>query len=440
MIRYIRVIIILLLTATAFGAKAQSTATTSSPYSRYGLGDLSPNVLPQTIGMGGIGTAINRINGFNYINFMNPASYSYLNFTVIDAGIASNTNTLSKTGQPNQTNSSFKLSHIAFGIPVSKRSALSFGLMPYTELGYKYRDVKSGGFGTGLPADTNSVNYIYSGDGGLSKFYLGYGFGIGKHLSLGANFSYIFGNLKETQSTEIPDLYGTLNSRVEESNSINGLTYDYGAQYSIDFSARKHLVLGYSASAKSNLNTQNKYVVSNYFTDGSGNEDVATDSIINRQSPKAKISLPQINHFGISYQYDGKYLFGVDYSIGNWSNLTIAGVNRGLVNSKTFNVGGQFTPNMNSLSSYFARVDYRFGAIYDQTYITANGVNIKKYAGTVGIGLPLPRNNNAFYKINLAAEVGKRGTLTNNLVKESYVNLHLSFTLNDLWFVKYKYD
>jgi hypothetical protein len=438
MIRYIRHLILLSLTATAFGANAQSTATTSSPYSRYGLGDLSPNGGAQNMGMGGIGTAINKINSYNYVNFLNPAAYSSINYVVIDAGISSKINTLSKSGQSNQTNSSFRLSHIAFAMPISKHSAISFGLRPYTELGYNYRQQLSN-FGTGLPADTNAINYLYGGDGGLSKFYLGYGFRIGKHLSLGANASYIFGNLKETQSTEIPDLFGTLNSRVEESNSIHGINFDYGAQYSIDFSEKKHLVLGYSASSSSKLTTQNSFVVSSYFTEA-GDEGVATDSLINRQDAKSKINLPLVNHFGISYQHDGKYLIGADYTIGNWSALTVAGVNKGLQNSKTLNVGGQITPNINSLSNYFARVDYRFGVIYDQTYLNVNSTNIKRYAATFGMGLPLPRNNTAFYKINLAAEYGKRGTLTNGLVKESYINLHLSFTLNDLWFVKYKYD
>ncbi|MEO7211924.1 hypothetical protein [Mucilaginibacter sp.] len=438
MIRYIRFVLILSLAATALGANAQSTATTSSPYSRYGLGDLSPTVLPQQAAMGGIGAAINKINSYNYINFLNPAAYSSINYTVIDAGISSNINTLSKSGASNQTNASFRLSHVAFGIPLSKRSALSFGLLPYTELGYNYRQSKAN-FGTGMPADTNAVNYLYSGDGGLSKAYIGYGVRIGNHFSVGANASYIFGNLKETQSTEVPNLFGTLNSRVEESNSIHGLNYDYGAQYSFDFSARKHLVFGYSASTSSKLTTQNSYVVSSYFTEN-GDEGVATDSLVNRKDAKAKINLPQIHHFGVSYQYDGKYLIGADYSIGNWSDLSVAGVNKGLQNSKTFNVGGQITPNMNSLSNYFARVDYRFGVIYDQTYLYVNNTNIKRYAATFGLGLPLPRNNTAFYKINLAAEYGKRGTLTNGLVKESYINLHLSFTLNDLWFVKYKYD
>ncbi|MBK0378007.1 porin family protein [Mucilaginibacter segetis] len=439
MIRYIKATIIFLLTTVTYTVSAQSTSTTSSPYSKYGIGDIIPSVLPQNVAMGGIATATNSINGFSIINPLNPASYSKITLTAIDVGLYSKINTLSKVGQTDQTNTSFRLNHIAFGIPVSKRSALSFGLLPYSELGYSYRQVLNSGFGTGLPADTNAVNYIYSGDGGLSKLYLGYGFGIGSHLSIGANASYIFGNLKQSQSTEIP-VYGNLNSRIEESNSVGGLNYDYGIQYSVDFSLRKHLTFGYSASANTKLNNQNSYIVSSYFTDAGGNEGVPTDSIINRQNAKTKIQLPQINHFGISFQDEGKYLVGADYTMGKWSNLTIGGENQGLRDSKTFNIGGQFTPNINAINGYFSRVDYRLGVILDDTYIHANNTDIKSYAATFGVGLPLRPNNRSYYKINISAEIGKRGTIANQLVKESFVNLHVSFTLNDKWFERYKFD
>ncbi|MDB5131633.1 MAG: hypothetical protein JWR02_1382 [Mucilaginibacter sp.] len=442
MIKYTRFFITLILAVTAVGAMAQSSATTSSPYSKFGLGDIVPAALPQNIGMGGIGTAINRLSGYNNINVLNPASYGTIGFTTIDAGIYSNIISLNQTGQPSATNANFRLSHVAFAIPVSKRSALSFGLLPYSEMGYNYKQTLSKGFGTGSPADTNAVNYIYSGDGGLSKAYLGYGFGLGKHLLIGANMSYIFGNLQQYSSTEIPTLYGTLNSRVEQSNAVGGLSYDYGVQYSFDFGEQKqkHLILGYSASANSRITTTSSYIVSHYTYDGSGNQNLAIDSVVNRQGAKSKIQLPQVNHFGISFQNDLKFLVGADYTMGKWSDLTISGANAGLQDSRTLNVGGQFTPNINALHTYFARTDYRLGFIYDQTYLNLNNVNIKRYAVTVGLGLPLAPNNLSFYKVNFSAEIGQRGTLTNGLVKENYINLHLGFTLNDKWFQRYKFD
>jgi hypothetical protein len=439
MIKYARFFITLLFAVIAFAAHSQSTATSSSPYSRYGIGDINPQLLPQNIGMGGIGVATNKISMFNTINVVNPAAYGAINLTTIDVGLYANFLTLGQTGSTSQKNSNFRLSHIAFAIPVTKRSALSFGLLPYSERGYSYtKSVK--GTGSTSAADTNVTNYNYSGDGGLSKAYMGYGFGIGKHLLLGGNVSYIFGNLKDISTTEIPNLAGTTNSKVEQTNSIGGLNYDYGIQYSFDFSETRHLILGYSASAGTKLNSQSSYIVSQYFNDASGNQNVAVDSVVSRQDPKSKIKLPQINRFGISFQNDGKFLVGADYTTGQWSGLTVAGVNQGLQNSKTFNVGGQYTPNIATLRNYFASVDYRLGAIYDETYMVINNTRIKRYAGTFGLGLPLRPNYGSFYKINISAEIGQRGSLVNGLVKENYVNIHLGFTLNDRWFQKYKFD
>jgi hypothetical protein len=443
MIKYTRIFITFLLAVIAFGAKAQSTqsiATSSSPYSRYGLGNIDPSLLPQNLAMGGIGTAINKISTYNNINPFNPASYGAINYTTIDIGIYSNIDELSQTGQVTASNANFRLSHVAFAIPVTKRSAISFGLLPYSDMGYSYKQTLPRGFGTGSSVDTNATNYIYSGQGGLSKAYLGYGVRIGKHLLIGANASYIFGNLQQFSSTEIPGLYGTLDSRIENSNSVRGLNYDYGLQYSIDFSDAKHLVLGYSASASNALNVTNTYIVSQYTYDSSGNENLATDSLVNNQT-KGKIKLPQINHFGISYQYDLHFLVGADYTMSNWSALTINGVNAGLQNSKTINIGGQFTPNVDALRSYWARADYRLGFTYGDTYLNLNNTDIKNKAVTFGIGFPLsPTNNTSFYKINFSAEIGQEGTLQNNLIKENYVNIHLGFTLNDRWFQRFKFQ
>ena len=445
MIKYTRFFITFLLTIIAVVVNAQSTqstqstATTSSPYSRYGLGDITPVALPQNAAMGGIGTAINRISGYNNINPLNPASYGTINFTTIDAGIYSNFASLSQAGQTSNTTTNFRLSHVAFAIPVSKHSAVSFGLLPYSQLGYNYKQ-SSKNFATNSSVDTNAANYLYSGEGGLSKAYLGYGAGIGKHLLVGANLSYIFGNLIQNNATEIPVLYGVLNSNAEQSNNITGVNYDFGVQYSFDFSETRHLTLGYSISTSSMLNSTSNYVVTQYDYDASGNKNVAADTLINNQGVKSKIKLPQINHFGVSYQVDQRFIIGADYTMGQWSSLTIGGTNAGLQDSKTFNLGGQITPNVNALHSYFNRIDYRLGVLYDNTYIRVNNTNITRYALTFGLGLPLAPNNTSFYKINFSAELGRRGTLDNGLVRENYVNLHLGFTLNDKWFQRFRFQ
>lgn len=441
MIKYTRLFITFLLAVIIVEARAQSTATTSSPYSRYGIGDFSDQLFPQNIAMGGIAAATNNIGSYNNINIINPASLGYIHYTVIDAGFSTDFLTL-KNSSGSETNSNLALSHIAFAMPITAHSALSLGLVPYSQVGYNYKQTLSKGFGTSSPADTNAVNYIYSGEGGLSKAFLGYGFAIGRHLTLGANVSYIFGDLKNMQSTEIPDLAGTLDSRVEQDNHVGGFNFDYGAQYTIDFSAIKHLTLGYSASVGNKINVQNSFIVSQYDYDSEGNQNNAADSVYNTQNPNAKLQLPRINHYGIVYQKEGSFMIGADFTTGNWSDLTIAGVNAGLQNSKMINIGGSIIPNSNALNSYLALLDYRFGFIYEDTYLNVNNVDIKRYAVTFGFGIPLPhdRASTAFYKVNFSAEVGKRGTLEGGLVQENYVNFHLGFTLNDRWFQRLKFE
>jgi hypothetical protein len=406
------------------------------------VGLIDPILLPQTIGMGGIATAINQIGFFNNINPANPASYGFIHYTTIDAGFSSNMSSLSQSGVTDH-NSNFKFSHVAFGIPLSKESAVSFGLFPYSEMGYNTKVTKTG-FGSGSSVDTNVTNYSYNGEGGLSKAYLGYGFGIGKHLYIGANASYIFGDLHQYSSTQIPTLYGMLNPIIESSNVVGGVNYDYGVQYSFDFGeySTKHLVLGYSAQANTSLNSTNTYIVSQFTYTSNGTANVAADTVLNSQQAKTKIQLPQINHFGISFQNDGHFLVGADYTMGHWSALSIDGVNQGLRDSKTFNIGGQFTPNAQALRNYFARTNYEVGFKYDESYLYLNNTNVKSYAFTLGMGFPLAPGslNNSFYKINFAAELGQTGTLANGLVMEKYITLHLNFVINDRWFMKFKFE
>lgn len=445
MIRYTKFFIIFLLTAIVFKASAQSTATTSSPYSQYGLGDLVPSLLPQNLSMGGISTGVNTINRYSSINPQNPASYATISFTTIDAGIYANRLSLSQSGEPSQKNGSFRMSHVAFAIPVTTGSALSFGLLPYSQVGYNYtKTIK--GYGTGSSVDTNATNYIYSGEGGLNKAYIGYGFSIARSFLFGINASYIFGNIKHNQSVEMPQLNGALNTSVERNNAVGGWNYDYGFQYIYDASLTRHLTVGYSGSAGTQINSKSSYIISHYTFDASGNRNVNLDSTVNQQNNQSKIQLPQVHHFGVSYQQDLKFLVGADYSIGKWADLRIDGTNPGTVNSSTFNLGGQYTPNINSLHNWLATLDYRAGITLDNTYYNVPNVsgsgytNIKSKSVNVGVGIPLRGSQTSYYKLNLAAEFGQRGTLSNGLVKENFVNFRIGFTLNDKWFQRYKFD
>ena len=433
MINRTKSLLILLFIFSAFAASAQSTS--SSPYSKFGLGDLQQQSLPQNMGMGGIATGVRTLGAYNNINMLNPASYSAIGLTTIDIGAYATINKLSNSSAT-QTGADFRLNHLAFAIPVTRgTSALSFGLLPYSDLGYNFKQVTK--------IDTNTVNSIYAGEGGLSKAYLGYGFNLFKHLNLGFNVGYIFGNLRQTSSVEIPNyIYSSFNTGIEQSQSIKGLNYDYGLQYELSLSTTSKIVLGYSGSLKSTLTSSSKYISTQYQVDPTtGVADVARDTVSNRQGSNTKIALPLVQNFGISYQKEGHYLIGADYSRGNWSQLTVGGVNQNLNNIESYHIGGQITPNINALNSYLAVMDYRLGYQYSKTYVRTSATDINASVFTFGLGLPIrSQSRTAFYKVNFATEIGQRGTLANNLIKENFYNFRLSFLLNDRWFNKFKFD
>jgi len=428
MYKRINIAAILLL---VFGFGAQAQVTTSSPYSRYGFGNLKGSLLPQLRAMGGISTAVNKVGGFNYINMQNPASYAGVTLTTIDIGMSAGLDNLSK-GSLSQTSFNATFSHLAFAIPVSKRSAISFGILPYSDLGYSYKNT--------VKVDTLSVDQRYEGEGGLTKAYFGYGRRFGDHLRIGGNVEYIFGNLLTTRATEYTAA-GAINAKLQNKNSVGGFNYSYGIQY--DFNVGKALVtLGYSGSSAGKVNSTQSFYATQYTRDASGVENTALDTLSAITSAKSNLTLPMSHNFGISIQRSEKWMIGADVRMSKWTDVSINGVNQGLQNSYGGSIGGQWTPDYTSFNNYFKRVDYRLGFNYDKTYIKIGNQDIKQLGASLGFGFPLPSANQGsiFYKINFTTEVGQRGTVADNLVKEKFVNFHLGFTLNDSWFRRYRVD
>ena len=414
------------------GASASAQNTSSSPYSQFGLGDLKSSLLPQNKAIGGLSNGFRKPGPYSNINLSNPASYSAIQLTTFDIGATTDLRQLSKTDISENSFNAI-LSHITIGVPVSRRSALSFGILPFSQTGYQY---KSSGTVAG-----SKVDYIYSGDGGLSKAYLGYGIGIGKNLSVGANASYIFGNIKHNRSTEFPEDLGALNSRTQEGNNISGLIIDYGLQYEGNLSKTTKLIVGYSGNNGNHLTSRNSTVTTRYLKDfAAGAESPALDTTFFSEGDSRKLNLPLSHSFGFAVQKTDYWLVGADFSYAGWSDYTAGDVNPGLNNTYGVAVGGQFTPDPTAVSSYFKLVEYRLGFKYDKTYVNINNNDINQYGLTLGLGLPLQSNRTTFYRVNFAAEIGQRGTLENSLIRERYVNLTLGFTMNDRWFIKPKFD
>lgn len=424
-INYIAAAVLVLFT----GITAQAQVTSQSPYSRYGLGNVKELVLPQLRAMGGISAGVYKPNGYNNINMQNPASYAGISMTTADMGLSGSFTKLS-TGSLSEKDFNGSLNHIAFAFPlIQGKTGLSFGLMPFTQVGYDYQTVTQ--------VDGSDAISRFTGQGGLSKAYLGIGQAIGDNFRIGANVEYIFGDVENSSTYELQRLNSVF-TRVQDKNSIGGVNFSYGAQYEIKLGGKKRMTLGYSGSASSTINSTKTYVASQFVRTADGEDTGVADTISFIDAGKSSLKLPLTHTFGFTIQKDNKWLIGADYRMGGWKKLTIGGVNQGLQDSWGFSAGGQFTPDITSINNYFDRIDYRLGYTYDKTYIQRDGQDIKQQAITFGLGLPLASSRYSIYKMNFTTEIGKRGTLMNGLVKENYINFHLAFTLNDTWFIKNK--
>ena len=183
-----KILAAVLFTALATPSFAQSG--TNSPYSQYGLGLLSDQTSGFNRGMNGLGLGFREHNQVNYIN---PASYSSIDSLsfIFDVGISGQVTNFDEGGvKKNANNSNFE--YAVAGFRAARHLGVSFGIIPFTNVGYNYSNTANVGGITGSDA-TSYVN-TYSGSGGLHQIYVGAGWEPIKGFSAGANAAYLWGS------------------------------------------------------------------------------------------------------------------------------------------------------------------------------------------------------------------------------------------------------
>jgi hypothetical protein len=81
-------------------------------------------------------------------------------------------------------------------------------------------------------------------------------------------------------------------------------------------------------------------------------------------------------------------------------------------------------------------VVYRFGFRTEQMSTIVNNIPLTETGISFGLGLPLAGLSNA----NVGLEISQRGQKEASLVQETIVALRVGLSLNDIWFVKRKYN
>ena len=211
-----------LLILLSVSVSAQTSS--SSPYSRYGIGDLQFGGFTKNKGMGGI--SLGYSPGYN-LNISNPASYCSISLTTFETAVTLNQVQLKNSTKTQNINDA-SLSYFAFGFPVkSKKWGSCFGLLPYSNVGYSIK-------GEQINANGDVELHTYEGSGGLNQFFIGNSYSPFKNFSIGANASYLFGIINEQRRIEFPRLAHYFNTRIAQTTSVGSLYFNFGIQFTID--------------------------------------------------------------------------------------------------------------------------------------------------------------------------------------------------------------
>jgi hypothetical protein len=442
---------ILFVLFVAGGLQMSATAQENSPYSRYGIGDMTPNHNVFTRGMGGIAAGITDSRS---INFTNPASLTSIYNTIFDVGTEIDYRILKNTSPAKKfTSANTFVSYLTMAFPLTTPKmakkdmfwAMSFGIKPVSKMNYK---IEKNERLTGI----DSLNTLYEGSGGLNQAFFGTAFKY-KNLSVGIFTGYMFGNKDySTQLTFISDsAYFYYLSNSSNKTTYGGLFINGGMQYDIALARdeknpdiiTKKIKLGLYGNLQQNLKARTDIVRETIFYDQNGGY-YRLDSVYEEKDVKGTIKLPAMIGFGATYQ-GTNWLFGADFEYSNWASYRYYGQTDAVQNNWTIRAGAQYYPAKDNtpVKKYFNFVKYRAGFYYGSDYIKVNQ-NRPDYGFTIGTGMPLTSLKRISYTgeyvvLNTALEFGNRGNRQTNL-RESVVRFSIGVSMNARWFQKPKYN
>jgi len=415
-------LVLFFLVAGAVCASAQK-----SPYGRFGYGDLSSPVFSSSGAMGGIGYGLRDPK---MINALNPASYSAVDSLsfLFDIGAYMNAAWYKDGGNRSNTFEG-NIDHIGLSFRLFRGMGLSVGMVPFSSAGYSFGAQE-------VDLDNITKTNKYTGTGGFNRVYIGLGYNLFKNFSLGANAAYFFGKTEYKTLQTLGD--GVFGNQKTQGMHVNGFLIDAGVQYTIPWYDNQ-LTLGVTYSPKMNLN-------------GSFNGQEITGAAATDTTVTLGFDYPQSIGGGVTYGKGRKYLIGADVLYQQWADARFfdgdVGENwnwtrTGAIFQDRYRIalGGQYTHNAAG-RNYAGRIRYRAGAHYSNSYYKI-GSDAAGYAGTkevgigAGFGFPMLDNRSV---VSISFDYTTVLPDQNNLIKEQYFKITVSYMMNEMWFVKRKLD
>ena len=438
-------IITLLLTFPVASLYAQGD--TSSPYSQYGVGLLSDQSIGMSRGMNGVGIGLKEQGQVNYLN---PATYSQIDSTtfIFDAAMTLQTanfreTTAQGTRSLNARDASFEYAVASFR--VRKHLGMSFGILPYSVVGYDYSTkpkIINNYVQYPVTETKTSVSTQNTGSGGLRMVYLGAGWAITDKLSIGTNVNYMWGTLDNLLVTTYTDSYVKSLSRYYTA-TISTVKLDFGVNYSLSLDKKNVLTMGltFSPGYRMGASPRCEVITSN-------SQSAVNDTTLYKAQDALR--LPTTIGAGVSWKHNNKWIVGLDYTYQGWSKMNAVdyisektGKNMGddtdgFNDRHKINVGAQYCKNANG-RSFKDRIRFRFGAGYTTSYLLINDQKgPREISLSAGVGLPIINVYNTRSMLNVSFQWAN--TNATGMIRDNTFRINLGLTFNERWFAKWKFE
>lgn len=386
----------------------------SSPYTRLGIGDINFAYSARKLGMGQMGIADAEED---FISFYNPAGLFTLKRTRVEFSFGYNGSFLSGDNLSNYSgNGDFMGFMLAF--PVSNRYGIGAvtGLVPYSKVSY---DVVNS-----VQSPDGDYQSSFQGKGGLSKLFIGSSYKLPFDLVIGATFDYYFGNLDYTSSINFIDQTNT-NAKYNNEYRPKGIGTTLGLispalDSLLGLNGISNLRIGLTYDYISTLRTDT--VLTSSTTLGT---DTVTSGIVN-------MKVPGMLTAGLSFILNKKYLLSLDYAFQTWKNYSFNNIAySNLRNSSKVSIGFEYKPEKKLGTSFTDQIIWRAGLSYEQTQYLVNDKGVNQYSVSGGFSLPIAQANT----LDLGLCYAMRGVSDPGLFKENTLQLYLTFSLGDIWFI-----
>ena len=416
------------------------------PYSQFGVGlsDL-PYTVPIVSRMGGV---VYTTSGNNFINPFNPASYGSIGMESFVFDMAANIQLTRLQNNADRFNDADgNVSHLMFGLPVTKWMKLAGGLLPYSEVDYE-------SVALGTYNGNGTVKNIYDGTGGASLVFLGSAFNIinnekGRRLQAGFNIDLLVGRIQRALSYSFQGIDSThyMDKRRYKETKLSNLMFDLGVQYWEPLSERYTFGVGLTYKPYRKMNLNEEVLIYTYHASDQSLVDTIFPSAGQSSEIKSSLELDHTFGLGLSLARNNRWMIAADATFSGWAGMKYTeGMTPPIFGASSLSYGPysryalafEKTGDMDA-SSYWGRISWSAGINMENgaMRLSINGRDEVINAWGFGLGATLPMRKG---RSLLTLSMGYRSFGNKDLLQRESLTFGISVSSCERWFAKRRYN